>query len=357
MGDERLHFVDRLRGLAVIVMIEVHVVNALLRPELRQGGLFRALDAFNGLVAPAFLFCAGISAALGARKLREGTRTRVSALKKALTRSAELLFWGTLLHASHLISAWKAVSPDARDLALRQFYQCDILQVFAFASLLAFIVSAVTDREDLYVALCVLLGIEFFFAAPFRDLVPTDRWPMALASYVNDEVPSQFPLAPWCGFFFFGAASTSALRRGTSGLAASVALLVVLFGLAIRMSDAFPPHDPHRTGPALMIVRLAMLLLVSAALNAFFTSRNSTSRAGTVVDLFAKESLFVYLVHIALVYGRHPASLREIIGPTRGPLACAALWILVTLAMYGATLLKERVAVRFKRRNREAADA
>jgi len=357
MADERLHFVDRLRGLAVIVMIEVHVVNALLRPDLRQGGLFRALDAFNGMVAPAFLFCAGISAALGARMLREGSRTRISALKKALTRSAELLAWGTLLHASHLISAWNAVTPEARELALRQFYQCDILQVFAFASLFAFVVSAVTDREDLFVALCVLLGIEFFFAAPFRDLVPTDRLPMFLAPYVNDEVPSQFPLAPWCGFFFFGAASTSALRRGTAGLAATVSVLVILFALAIRMSDAFPPHDVHRTGPALMIIRLTVLLLVSAALNAYFAARHSTTRAGAAVDLFARESLFVYLVHIALVYGRHPVSLRELLGPTRGPLACAALWLLVTLAMYVAALFKERLALRFKRRNQEAADA
>ena len=49
----RLPFLDRLRGLAAVVMLEVHVVHALLSPDRRRGLWFSGLNFFNGLVAPA----------------------------------------------------------------------------------------------------------------------------------------------------------------------------------------------------------------------------------------------------------------------------------------------------------------
>ena len=47
---------DLLRGLVIIIMIEVHVFNAFLLPELRQTSWFSVLNFINGLVAPSFLF-------------------------------------------------------------------------------------------------------------------------------------------------------------------------------------------------------------------------------------------------------------------------------------------------------------
>ena len=55
---EKVRYVsaDLLRGLVIIIMIEVHVFNAFLFPELRQSGWFSVLNFINGLVAPSFLF-------------------------------------------------------------------------------------------------------------------------------------------------------------------------------------------------------------------------------------------------------------------------------------------------------------
>ena len=52
---------DLLRGLVIIIMIEVHVFNAFLLPELRQTGWFGVLNFINGLVAPSFLFVSGFA--------------------------------------------------------------------------------------------------------------------------------------------------------------------------------------------------------------------------------------------------------------------------------------------------------
>ncbi|MBK7500524.1 MAG: DUF1624 domain-containing protein [Ignavibacteriales bacterium] len=60
---EKVRYVsaDLLRGLVIIIMIEVHVFNAFLFPELRQSGWFSVLNFINGLVAPSFLFVSGFA--------------------------------------------------------------------------------------------------------------------------------------------------------------------------------------------------------------------------------------------------------------------------------------------------------
>src|SRR5512140_2949217 len=65
---KRLDFVDLLRGWAVIVMIETHVLNATLLPSLRLEVPFKILDFINGLVAPAFLFASGLAYAVVTRR-------------------------------------------------------------------------------------------------------------------------------------------------------------------------------------------------------------------------------------------------------------------------------------------------
>jgi len=58
--SKRCDWIDQLRGWAVIVMIEVHVVNV----WLAKGMIPDWLNFMNGLVAPSFIMCAGYSLVL-----------------------------------------------------------------------------------------------------------------------------------------------------------------------------------------------------------------------------------------------------------------------------------------------------
>jgi len=62
--SQRYKFIDLLRGWAVFVMIETHIVNALLRSDIKELTSFKVLTFFNGLVAPSFLLCAGLGFAI-----------------------------------------------------------------------------------------------------------------------------------------------------------------------------------------------------------------------------------------------------------------------------------------------------
>jgi uncharacterized membrane protein len=55
----RLLALDWLRGVAVLVMVECHVFNAVLAAPCRQMAWFGFLNWLNGFVAPAFLMVSG----------------------------------------------------------------------------------------------------------------------------------------------------------------------------------------------------------------------------------------------------------------------------------------------------------
>ena len=61
----RIVFLDWLRGLAAIIMIQGHVFDAFARPESRNGALFIFSQFFGGEAAAIFLLLTGVTFALG----------------------------------------------------------------------------------------------------------------------------------------------------------------------------------------------------------------------------------------------------------------------------------------------------
>ena len=96
----RIRAIDWLRGLAVLLMIQTHAL-ALLRPELRGGGLFDSLQWVDGLVAPAFILAAGFSMALTqvrAASAPGAAEARRRRMLRTLRRLAEVLLVGILVN-------------------------------------------------------------------------------------------------------------------------------------------------------------------------------------------------------------------------------------------------------------------
>ncbi|HUI66403.1 MAG TPA: heparan-alpha-glucosaminide N-acetyltransferase domain-containing protein, partial [Bacteroidota bacterium] len=65
---KRIEFIDLLRGWAVIVMIQTHVFNATLTPEITGSAFFEIIRFIDGLVAPSFLFASGMAYAVTTRR-------------------------------------------------------------------------------------------------------------------------------------------------------------------------------------------------------------------------------------------------------------------------------------------------
>src|ERR1039457_2152341 len=59
----RLDYLDWVRGLGAVIMLQGHVVQSFLKPELRQGGTYLSSQFVGGMPPAIFLFLTGATLA------------------------------------------------------------------------------------------------------------------------------------------------------------------------------------------------------------------------------------------------------------------------------------------------------
>ncbi|HEX9005757.1 MAG TPA: heparan-alpha-glucosaminide N-acetyltransferase domain-containing protein, partial [Bacteroidota bacterium] len=153
----RLQFIDVLRGWAVLVMIETHVLNGTLNPAYTGTLLFKVLNFVNGLVAPAFLFASGLAFAIASRrKLADYLAFRWPLIRQ-LARLALLFIIGYGLHIPKF--DYHHLRYDAGEAAWHFFAQVDVLQCIAVSLLtLQLLLLVLRSERRMYLAAGVLLA-------------------------------------------------------------------------------------------------------------------------------------------------------------------------------------------------------
>ena len=200
----RLDFIDLLRGWAVIIMIETHVLNATLMPSLRLEFPFKVLDFINGLVAPAFLFASGLAYAVVTRRKLHDYLSFGPPLLKHLWRLFFILLIGYCLHIPKFY--FHHLMYVASGEAWHTFFQVDVLQCIAVSLLsLQILLLVLRNERRLYMAAAgltagVMLLSPLVWGVDFWTFLP-----IPLAEYFNGRHFSGFPLFPWSAFLFAGA--------------------------------------------------------------------------------------------------------------------------------------------------------
>jgi uncharacterized membrane protein len=340
----RLLFADRLRGLALVVMIETHVFNAMLSESLRQAWWFHVLNFVNGLVAPAFLFISGfVFLVSGERKVDE-FRSSGGALWKQLRRIAVVWLIAYVLHVPPTVFGKPWTSLTRQDWL--PLIQVDVLHcicvtwLFLLAGLIVFRSAMVRRTWLLASALAATV------AAPWAWSVRFDQFfPAPLAAYFNDAFNSLFPVFPWSGFMLAGALCASLFLDAReqesrfmlwlSGLAA----VFVALGLALPELPLAPgsTETPWQADPRTFILRLGLVFVLLCV--CWLVDRRRQSGESWLF-LVSRESLFVYVAHLAVLFapvfgGR---SLADVAGKSMGPGWC----VLASLALLAAMVIGAR---------------
>lgn len=307
----RFPFIDVLRGLAVAVMIETHVLNALLDPALRRGLLHQAVAFVNGLVAPAFLFCAGLGFAILLSRREEEIVRFGGAFRSTARRCLFILFLGYTLHAP----VWSLRAMTERGLpAWREMAQVDILQVIGAGLLILLLAAALLRRRAARQAAAAALAAG---AVVWGYLLPEGTGgvlPFWLEAYVSREISPLFTLTPWLAFLIAGYlagvrfAAAAALgpeeeRAEMTRIAVGAAFLVAAgagigaFTVSLYPGDAFWHRSAEYVAVRLGAVALAMWGL-------WYALRRGEGAASVLLGVFGRESLGIYYAHLLIVYGR-----------------------------------------------------
>jgi uncharacterized membrane protein len=293
----RIRAFDWLRGLAVFVMVETHSL-VFLRPELREGPWGGRLGLVNGLVAPSFIFASGFSLALV--QVRAATSTtpglsRALRLRRSLRRICEVIGVGALVNFIWFHQ-------------LRWLLRLDILPCIGVSLMLALpLIALLAKYPRALMAALLLLATGTFAAAPLGEQV-TGPW----ANLVNrsGSLAPVFPLLPWAGYVFLGAAvgalaASSTLAVMKRSLLVLCAVTAVLWRMEPWFARVYPPHAYYVTDPAnhanrlVFVIALLLLLLVAEER---LPPGFRIAPPMRLIELFGTTSLAAYFFHEQLLF-------------------------------------------------------
>ncbi len=355
----RLAYIDLLRGWAVIIMIETHVVNALLLPEYRTQTPFAILTFFNGLVAPSFLFCAGFALAITlSRKWNDYLQLKFS-FWRYLIRLLFILIVGYSLHlpAFSLRKMLTVTDPHRWQL----FFQSDILHVISLTLLFAVLLAVIMRSRRIYDTILAIITASVIFLAPVVRGLDYSNTPIWLRSYFSIQYSSQFPLFPWSAFLLAGLLIGNWIQQRQDLLpalslqsrlgVASITAIVVSLIAAFAPVTFYPNYNFWNASPEFFFVRLGIVCLLLVVCWLMESRPQGILRKAVI--LFGTESLLVYVVHLLLIYGHtYKFSLIRLFGKTLTYTECFLLSFGLIALMYLLALVWSSV----KRWNKRIAN-
>jgi len=338
MSSLRRGYLDWLRGVSVLIMIEAHTLDAWTRLDARHNSTYGWAMIIGGFAAPAFLFLAGIALALAAgSRLRRGKTPEEVA---ALARRRALQIFG--LAFLFCLQSWAISGGDP----VQALLKVDILNIMGLSMLAAALLwSAGRGRWDraawmLAATVAVAMVTPIIRATPMLSPLPDPiEW------YVR-PIPGRgtFTLFPWAGFLLAGAAigiwldtaRTAPAERRVNLALAAIGLALTAGGYAASFLPAIYAESSFwTTSPTFFFLRLGVLVVslpVAYAWNALWTGRS-------VLQEFGHASLFVYWIHVELAYG-------VLSGPIHKTLTLGqafAAYAIFAVALFGAAKLKDHV--------------
>ena len=337
-GASRRGYLDWLRGLSVLIMIEAHTLDAWTRLDARHNSTYGWAMIVGGFAAPGFMFLAGIALALAAgSRLRRG---RTPADVAALARRRALQIFG--LAFLFRLQSWVISGGDP----VQALLKVDILNVMGLSMLAAALVwgagRARWDRMMLMLLATTLIAM----ATPIVRATPLlAALPDPIEWYIR-PIPGRgtFTLFPWAGFLLAGAGlgvwldaarTPDAERRVNASLAALGAVVTAAAYATSYLPTIYRESSFWTTSPTFFFLRLGILILslpAAYAWNTLWTGRSALQE-------FGRASLFVYWIHVELAYG-------VLSGPIHKSLTLGqafTAYALFTVALFGAAKLKDQI--------------
>ena len=333
----RLSYLDWLRGVTVLVMIAAHSFDAWTLPAERARPWFGRIVVLAGMAAPLFLFLAGVAVSLAAASQIRRGRSLPDASRFVQRRGWQIFGYAFLFRfQSFALGGFAAPA---------SLLKVDILNIMGPAIA---VTGALWGRSSTRAGKALWLSLATITLVTLTPIIRASTWIDALPDpiewYLRPPIGrGTFTFLPWAGFVLAGgvlgvAINGAANRWRTSWLQGAVAVagsaLLLLGVWAAGQPPLFPAATLWSTSPTFFATRVGVMLLLST-LSWLWTAR--PWRRGlnpSPLETLGAGSLFVYWVHVELIYGVAGRPLRRQLTLEQGVLA----WLGVSLAMYALLL-------------------
>lgn len=332
-------------------MIEAHAFDSWTRDAARHSIAWRNLVIIAGFAAPLFLFIAGVAVVLAAARAAARTGNRARATEAVVRRGLEIFVLGFLFRVQAYV-----LSPGS---PLLTIFRVDILNVMGPSIAIAGVVWGLCSTARQRVVAFSIVAAAIVFATPYVYTTrAVDALPALLRWYVlHSGEYTTFAALPWAEFVFAGAAVGALIaaagdeaseRTTTFGLAAAGALLIAVGFFGAAQPRVFPGATFWTTSPTWAAIRVGVMVVMLAGLA--LLERTVTFGCMAALARLGRSSLFVYWIHVELVYGYASYYWWKAL-----PLWGSAVgYVLFCAAMYGAVVLRDRAAAAWRARSGRA---
>ncbi len=298
---KRFPFLDWMRGLAVVIMIQCHIFNSYVHADLRAGGPYVLSQFVGGMAAPLFLFMAGMTMAFQMDSLER----REPALSRRWLISLKRAGYILLLAFLFRFSNWLLSFPKG---TMQDLLKVDILNCMALALIVLSALAVFDARGRARWALVAGLGI-----AALAPVMSNLTWgpPSLLQEYlVPVAAHNRFPFFPCAAYAAFGLAVGTIVKRTPEERFERMMQWSVLIGLGLILGaqylsnipfSIYPKSDFWLNNPTLILIRVGVSLLMMAG--AYLWTDYAAGQGWSWMQCLGKNSLLVYWVHVMLVYG------------------------------------------------------
>lgn len=363
-GVSRRVYIDWARGIAVLVMIEAHTLDAWTRAADRHSIAYRDATVLGGLAAPLFLWLAGLAVVLAATRAAERSdsglpppgNNRARGIEIACRRGLEIFILAFLFRLWGFI-----VTPGGPPITL---FRVDVLNIMGPSMVGVGLLWGAGRTTGARVAACATAAAAIGMLTPIvRTTSLVSALPIWLQWYIRPSGDlTIFTLFPWAGFVFAGGAMGALLaavrderaeRRLHIILGAAGAALIALGLYTAGRPSIYRVSSFWTSSPTWFAIRVGILMVVVSAVFALslFGHENATSRNPSLLfrvfvfswrkplAVLGRSSLFIYWIHVELVYGYATWLIRGRLPLWGTVLAYAAF----CAGMYGAIVLRDRL--------------
>jgi hypothetical protein len=296
----RLEYLDWVRGLGAVIMLQGHAFHSFLKPELRAGGPYLLSQFVGGMPPAIFLFLTGVTLAFLMDSTERKGLTPRERVSTAFRRSGYLFLLAFAFRFQLWIFAWPAPWTD--------LFRVDILNCMGMAIAAMSVMAVLRTAER--VRWCAIAGLAIALVSPVISQMNWSAMPSLLRNYIVPDY-NFFSFFPWAAYLAFGMSAGSIIRTIPAETTGRAMRWAALAGGVLILASQFAARLPYSiyaksefwlNSPAQVLTKQGVTFLLLAV--AFLWTRYGSKGGWSWVRQLGITSLLVYWVHIELVYGR-----------------------------------------------------
>jgi uncharacterized membrane protein len=343
-GPSRRSYLDVLRGLAVLIMIEAHLLDSWTRFPDRQARQFAHAIIIGGFGAPLFLFLAGIAVPLSVGSKFRRTGDASTASRAVVRRGLEIFGLAFLFRIQAWVLGWSPAWTLLR---------VDILNIMGPSIMAAAAIwGAMRTARGRFAAFAAATLAVTLLTPIVRNVSLLSPLPDPIEAYLRPVGGlSNFVFFPWAGFVFAGAIVglvLDAVRTRRQEHVANLGFALIGTAIAVTAHELsfvptwYPQSHFWTTSPAFFFLRLG-IMTAAIAVAYLWELRPGGAHNWSPLRQLGRTSLFIYWIHVEIVYGLISLPLHKHLSWGQSWLALAVFCLFMLLC----SILKDRVVARW----------